>query len=239
MNILCYNIEKGLMEAIAMKLLPRGYQLYIANDDFELKKFLYSKGIQLIISDITGKKNKDDINLQFLEWLKNVDENNSFRKIVISGVTDEYSIRRLVDLGITSFISKKNSTQVILERVEVLISKMHLGKPDSRKHVRVTPEESENPSAMFYLGKDKIDATIVNVSMGGVLLKVEGMGNLNQVRKDSILPRLQLTINNKKIIGDTVVVAKKDNFLGLRYSSMNDTYKEALSRYIFSKISHT
>jgi hypothetical protein len=238
MNILCYNIEKGLMEAIAMRFLPRGFKFYTADNVFDLKKVLFSKGIKLIIVDITSEKNKDDINVQFLKWISGVDQKNEFKKVVISRITDEYSIRRLMELGILAFISKKNQTSVILDKLEAVLEKVNSQISDARKHVRVTPDKSENPSAVFYIGKEKVIGTIINISMGGVLIQVKDDEKLIPLSKDQEIPRVQLSLNNRKIIVNSTVVVKKKNLLALKYSSISETYKEGLSKYIFQKISN-
>ncbi len=237
MNVLCYNMEDSLTESLAVRLLPQGFTLYPAYDDSDWKRIIRSRRFYIVIADISCGKGREEINIPFLTWLDSVYGDNSLKRVVLSSVADEYNIRRLVEMGITSFVSKKNPTSVIIERVVKCVNKISETIPDSRKHVRVTPDESDNPSAVFYLGNDKITSKVANVSMGGVLLKIEGMGNLNQIKKDSSLSRIQMTLNNKKIISDAIVVAKKDNFLGLRYSSMSDAYKETLSKYIFKKLS--
>ncbi len=238
MNVLCYNIEKGLMESIAMRFLPKGFKFYTSDNVFDLKKILFSKGIRLIVADITSEKSKDDINVQFLKWISSVDQTNEFKKVVISRISDEYSIRRLMELGIQSFISKKNQTSVILDKLEAILEKVNSQVSDSRKHVRVSPTSSENPLAVFYIGKQKLEGRIINISMGGVLIQVSGEEKLLLVDKDEEIPRIQLTLNNRKIIVNALVVVKKKNLLALKYSSISENYREVLSKYIFQKISN-
>jgi len=239
MNILCYNVEKGLVEAIALKFLPKGFKLTTANNAFELKKAVFSGNIELIIADITADKTKEDIDVEFLKWIHFVDQKNDFKKVILSKITDEYSIRKLMELGIQLFISKKNSTSVIIEKLEQIIDKLDSKIPESRKHVRVTPDDSENPLVVFYVGDTKITGKIANISMGGVLIQVDDAAKIVGVTQDHEVSRIQLSLNNRKIIVNAIVVMKKQNLLALQYSSISETYKEVLSKYIFAKISKT
>lgn len=237
MNILCYNIEKGLIEAIALKLLPSGFHIFHAESIFDLKKILFSKGIRLIIADLTDDKNKNEINIKFLKWLSTIDQKNEIKRIIISSATDEYSIRKLMEMGIHSFISKKNPTADIIEKIEGIISKMDLNIKDGRQHVRVKPSDDENPLINFYIGSEKITGKIVNISMGGVLVQVPDKAQIIGITKDQEIPRIHLSLSNKKIILNALVVLKRENLLALKYTSVGDLYKESLSKYIFSKIS--
>ncbi len=237
MNILCYNIEKGLMEAIAMKLLPNGFHIFHAESIFDLKKILFSKGIRLIIADLTDDKNKDEINIKFLKWLSTIDQKNEMKRIIISSATDEYSVRKLMELGIQSFISKKNPTADIIQKIEAVLNKMNFNMKDGRQHVRVKPEDNENPLVNFYIGSDKISGKIVNISMGGVLVQVKDKAQIIGITKDQEIPRIHLSLNNKKIILNGLVVLKRENLLALKYTSVGEVYRESLSKYIFKKIS--
>lgn len=239
MNIMCYKVEKSLVEALALKLIPKGFHVLPAETVFELKKTLYTKNIKLIIADISSDKTKDNIDIEFVKWLRMIDQKNDYKKIIFSSITDEFTIRRLMEMGITSFISKKNPTSTILEKVEAIISKINFDMPEARRYVRVAPDKSENPVAIFYIGDNKITGRIVNISMGGVLVAVQNPSILYHLRKDQELSRIQLSLNHKKIILNALVVLTKHNMLALKFSEMSDNYKESLSKYIFNKISST
>lgn len=233
---MCFNIEKGLMEAIAIKFVPEGFKLFPTNNLFTSKKILYTQNINMIIADIFIESKKE-INAEFLKWINTTDQKHEYKKIILSNITDEYNIRRLMEMGINSFISKKNQTNIILNKLETEIKKLSANTLELRKHVRVNPDPSENPSVVFYANEDKISGKIVNISMGGVLVKTDEPYQLIAISKLQKIPRMQLTLKNKKVILDAVVIIKKKDLLAMKFSNINEVYKDTLSKYIFNKIS--
>jgi len=120
-TILIVEDEEALSEALSDKLIREGHKTYIENTGLNILKIIKNKNFDLILLDLIMPKRTG---LEVLEDLKNDPEVRKTPVIVLSGLSDDETIKKALRLGAVDYFVKANHPiSEVVEKVKVYLSK--------------------------------------------------------------------------------------------------------------------
>lgn len=156
MNILIADDHQLIAASLENLIKTKENKIFIAYNLKMLENILATNSIDLLIQDVRfGNDNAID----FLP--KIITENRNCKIIVLTSITDEYTIKKLIKFGIHGFLSKSES----IEKINFAINEVTLGK-------------TYFSSITGYLGK------------GGIILSRREKEILNEILKEKTISQV-------------------------------------------------
>jgi len=170
-----------------------------------------------------------------------LDESLSIIKIFITTPRPERDVlQNLIKLGINGFI-KKPFLQDEFRQVFLKWVTKNSFKEEKRKHVRVTPQPTDNAFAMLpaRIQHSQIKCTIIDISVGGIAIKppfhYDRLLNYS-LKTGDIIKGTRLKIRHFGINVDIKVIEVQENRISFCFTNHNEKSHKYLYRYIADNI---
>ncbi|MBA7589210.1 Protein-glutamate methylesterase/protein-glutamine glutaminase [subsurface metagenome] len=119
-----------LLEAI---LDEKGYQIETALNAKEAYAIIERESPDLILLDLLMPKISG---FDFLEEIRKIDKTKNTPVIVVSALTDEENVERIMNMGAIDFVKKPIDLQYLVERVEKVLFKAYKSISEFHKHIQ-------------------------------------------------------------------------------------------------------
>jgi DNA-binding NarL/FixJ family response regulator len=222
-------------------LIPMGISVFHSDNVEDLVDKLSNRPIEVVVFDVI-QENYDEA-FKVLAGMKN----NSSEKIskiaivMLIGGVDKKQIARALQLGALGFIKSNASGETIAKYIIDLYEKKQ-GAPPQRKFVRVTLDatiESERIGVKFRSPRNMqlILGVLCDISSGGIAVELVGTFPPEAIEQGMEIKNMQFILEGRDVLVDAVVVAYQKKFCAFRFTNVSEQDKEAISQFIFEKIS--
>ena len=237
MTILCVGLNKEIEKNLALRLLAIGHLIKVTDDPEDIENAILYDDLELLIIDADSLPG--DSIIRYLEKIKKLDQNNQCRKIIMSNRNNIEFIYQLMLQGVDGVVSKKATSDVIVDATISNLFSMSPRAQEKRKHIRVDIDKEEECTCTIPIANsDRIlTGYLINISMGGALISINE-SYVDQYIKDNItLNNVQINLNKKNIICDIQVVVERNGLVGVKFTGIKESFKHYIAKYIFDKIS--
>jgi len=234
MYVILSNLPEKLKDFLVLKFLSFGLDLYLGENPKSVEKLLEEKGPGYIFISLTQL---NDPWFNFLAELRQYKDKDYFKLIVLSDRTDRDFVQTLLLLSVTGMIPRLIESEDILKRLQKLIKMKETGH-EKRESQRVTPRETDNILVNISIPNSStiLSAKVINVSMGGLALQLNGTGEARWLSNGQIIESAQMRLNGKIGITGLKVAAIKDSFVGVRYVKPTDFFLNLLGKYLVERL---
>ena len=141
-------------------------------------------------------------------------------------------VEELISAGVHGFITKPFDEQRFIAKFNQILGQVYTGEKQKRRHIRVSPKGKLQfisripPHHKLSIGR------VVEISLGGFLgdFPLE-VANLLTVQQNLIIKFPKFSVEAK-----AMVMSKKDQFLGLKFTELGSAERNQLSNYIYERL---
>jgi CheY-like chemotaxis protein len=238
------GLPKAVGESLGSEMIKRGHRLKMVSNKLEAEEILQKETINFCIADLEAKLTFNLFN--FIQDTMNEPGEQHPKWITLGANTEEEFIREVISLGIVGYISKRQTTEVIVEKILELI-KQKANIHERRRHVRVTPRMTDDLSFNIPVPNNEtyLKGRIVNISLGGALLDINQrdlrmLGDYQRTssffRPGEHFTKVQLALNKRLLLVDTMVVVVRDNLVGVKFLHPSEAFLNSVARYVFNRM---
>lgn len=240
-NILALKLPKEIIDKLLVNLLPKGYHLLVAEEEEQARQLLFTNVIKFIIGNLESRK---DFNvMDFLKWIREIDEAQEYKFICLSQKPDEHLIKDLTRLNVSGLILSKLTMDEIVIKITNTLDKFKKPEEEMRQHVRIKVAYDEQLKINFpIVNTDKhVNGYIRDISFGGLAFEHAEESDAELYMQGQYLNNVILNINEKTAIVRCQVVVKKQAsnnkiITALKFIGMNPNAKTLIARYIHEKL---
>ncbi len=235
-NILIYEPISQMQKPIVYTLINNGIKCLCLKEKKEIINKLRSKKYNVFICSIApGTKDTIDI----IKEIKQIESLNFIKIILWSPPSSKEYFEEMIKLGIKGVILKPFVNETFENNLFKLLFQDNL-KPDRRQNIRVEPGDDDR--IIVAIRSSSTHKTIVgklkSLSMNGLVLELtENISEDDLKENDEITNNnIKITINDNDISTNGLIHARIQNIVVIRFSEMQDYYKNMLSSYIYKRI---
>lgn len=235
MNILLIDQSAATRNLLIRKLVPLGINVYHAEDPQAAARILASVQVNLLLLDI------DPAPLTMLEFVHSMGQLKTKPiRLIISSITDKGTIMPFVEAGIAGYFLKPFTEDNGLGKLVTIIKNSSEGD-QRRNFYRVSPSPNENVKVAFRIPSSGrlIMGRMLNVSAGGMAINCAGDLEPDELQARTLLPKVQVTIDNQNVYVSGPIVYRKANVIAIRFAECTEKDLYVISKYIFDRISQT
>ncbi|HMB00746.1 MAG TPA: PilZ domain-containing protein [Spirochaetota bacterium] len=238
MNILVYEPISNLGNLIINALIPQGIKVKLVSSKQEIIPALKSVAFRVLISDCK----KDDQEL--VNIIKAIKQNPLLARthiVLHLQVADKKLLVTMIKLGVSGFITKPFHPQNFLAKLAALFKKYKINDTQNkRKYIRVMPKEGENVTATVRSAVNfkLVTMQVVNISLGGVLLRDPEGKNIANFRVKTPLKSIQIKLETGIIEVAGIILAVKKELLAVKFTAPGNDARDKISRYIYSHMQY-
>lgn len=193
---------------------------------------------EIVVLDVI----KEDFDVVF-EIVKRI-KNSTFEEvkktgiILLIGSINKQTITTAIQIGVIGFIKSNADVDFVNKYIIDAYQKIR-GVPPERKYVRVKIDDYDRIGIKFRspVNSQLMIGLIKDVSFGGIAVELVGSFQIDSIAVGSEIENIQFILDGKDIFIDGIVVAYKNNYCAFRFKDMTQEIREAISQYIFKKIS--
>ena len=180
----------------------------VATNGKNIKKRIENTHYDIILYDREMPMLQGD---ELLEWLRHHETIKNIAFIMISGNTDEGSLKRAIALGADAYLIKPLLMDPLVSKVREIFTRFERDKFDRRRHERIKCQGRVS----FKFSSGQNSGKLINISMGGVL----GLFD-REFPLPHILEKVEVSVGtegNKSIInmeGEIIRIQVIDTFAG-------------------------
>ncbi len=208
----------------------------VATNGKNIKKRLENTLYDIILYDRDMPMLQGD---ELLEWLRHHERLKNISFIMISGNTDESSLKRAIALGADAYLIKPLLMDPLVSKVREIFARFERDKFDRRRNERI--KCPGGISLKFASGNNR--GKLINISMGGVLGLFDREGPLPHIL-DKIEVSVHTEGNRGSIImeGEIIRIQVVDTFAGPKqiqiavkfYTEVSAEKKQKLAQLVAS-----
>ena len=236
MNILLVYVLESMKDGFVFKLIANNYIVKIGDKKYRIEKELKENDFSAIVIDGEHIDRFDIVN--FINEIKETKDGNKNKIIVLSSQNNMDNIKELMVAGIEGFVSKKYPTNEIIEKTINIINDIGKKGNEKRKHIRVDITRRDNASFSIRIPNDDklITGKIINISMGGALLKLDDEEDMKYLKENHIFNNAQFVLNKWLISCDVSIVVIRNTYVGVRFYDIKENFQNYIAKFIFDRI---
>ncbi|OHD53627.1 MAG: hypothetical protein A2Y33_06815 [Spirochaetes bacterium GWF1_51_8] len=244
MNILLYTPSIYVRKTFINALIPIGISVFHLDHLAMLFDTIRKNQIEVVIFDVI-QENYSDIFPELIKIKQGTEPGlpEKIALLMLIGSVDKTQISRALQLGVIGFIKSNASEETISKYIPEIYQKIK-GIPPARKFVRVslnTLMESERIGVKFRsaVNLQLILGVIKDISAGGIAVELVGTFDPAAIENGMEVKNMQFMLDQKDVLVNAQVVAYQKRFCAFRFTHLSQQDREAISQFIFEKISRT
>jgi chemotaxis protein CheX len=238
LSILLYNITNSIVYKTVYAFLPRGFYIYDAGSEEDIKEITSKTTIDFMIGDF------DNTSYSKKKVLSYIRETEFLKDLVIASYTskdDDYDFKRMMDsYDIHYFIEKQAKSSSLIEGIKELLKAYEVQPGERRKQIRVDIEPKEKMIINFKIEKEEIEPVrvpglVIDISLGTVFFKsAKRFTPLLSLRQK--LENITIMIHGKgKIHCNGLIFFRKGSTTGIKLMDMDFDDLKMLCEFIFER----
>jgi DNA-binding response OmpR family regulator len=237
-NILVYEPIGRIQKSIIYTLIKNGIGCLCLNqqDKKNILSKLKSKKFNAFLCDCyPGATEIIDI----IKEIKNDAELNFVKIILWANPSTRSFFEEMIMIGIKGIILKPFAEEVF-EKSIIRLLYGEDGSPDRRRIIRVEPDENDRIIAAIrsstthktVIGKVKF------ISMEGMAIEMTGEIMDEDIKENEVIANnnIKITLNDNDISANGIIFKRKQNIAIIKFTEMQDYYKNMLSSYIYQRL---
>ncbi len=237
-SILLFNISNSLVYKTVYAFLPRGFYIYDASSEEEIKNIFSKTKIDFMIGDF------DNTSYSKKKILSYIRETDHIKELVIAAYTskdDDYDFKRMMDsFDVHYFIPKQAKSTTLIDGIKNLLMAYDIQPGERRKQIRVDISPKEKMLISFKVEREEIEpiripGLVIDISMGTVFFKIS--------KKITPLINLRQKLDNISILihgygtirARGLVFFKKGTTAGIKLMDIEYEHLKMLCEFIFER----
>ncbi len=234
-EIVMVKTNNDINEAIATKLLPKGFYLYSTNEMEQVKYYLRNKKVDFILIDVDHIINELDSTINSFRELSG---NTKFKIIVFSDKKDRNFLLRIQKLGAAGLLLKSTNTEQVLIKLQGILARLGVKLNEKRKQISIKIDASNMFKVNIKLSeKLNISGMITELSMNGLTFIPEN----KEIVKSLDLPYkssdIQINLKGKYILTDGAIEIDDNDNTIIKFISLKEKFSKILALAVFDKMS--
>ena len=232
MRVLVYERTNQILNLIKTNLIQHRFISLCLSDPSEIIPKLMMAKYDVALIDVLEENKKIK---QIIATIKNDTDIAKTNIICHVKSPSRALIQELISLGVCGFITKPFHSKFFITKFNQIINQINPEVEQKRKHIRVVPKEELLVTYRVPPDYRLVSGKIINISMGGLLLdscnSKKSLFNIGQIINSA---KVKLPKKSFEVVA--TVVAKKKQFITLKFIQFTALERVILSDYIYNNL---
>lgn len=236
MYVVLIDVNTNLKDALALKFLSVGLQIFSGDNPKTVQKIIEEKGPGYLFVKI-NQLNSPWLN--FLAQIRQYKDESLVKFIILSDKKDRQFLQTLLLLNVAGLIPSNLEDDEIYTRLYQIVSKSSDSQHEKREHQRVVPRDSDEILMNLSIPNTStiLTASVINISIGGVAMQFTSSGESKWLSVGMVIESAQIRLNHKIGMTALKIVMVKDSIVGARFVRPTDYFLNLLGRYLLERLS--